>query len=114
MNVEQANESLALGRLDIPGLFPRLEALQDAPARFRVDLGLDPLPEEPGVILVRGARQYGKSTWMEGAIRETVQEHGPGSAFLIDGDYIRDADHLTNEVSRLAGAFSTKAGVRRL
>ncbi len=114
MNVEQMNEALARGRLDIPGLFPRLEALQDAPARFRVELGLDPLPEEPGVILIRGARQYGKSTWMEGAIHETVREHGPGSAFLIDGDYIRDADHLTNEVSRLAGAFSAKAGARRL
>jgi uncharacterized protein len=81
---------------------------------FQIDLGLDRLPLDPGVILVRGARQYGKSTWLEAAMRDTVREHGPGTAFFLDGDYLRDADHLAAEVSRLAAAYRADAPVRRL
>jgi predicted AAA+ superfamily ATPase len=43
-----------------------------------------------------------------------VREHGAGSALLLDGDYLRDADHLASEVSRLATAFRADAPVRRL
>jgi hypothetical protein len=39
VNVERVNEALANGNLDAPGLFPRLEALRDAPAVFRVEMG---------------------------------------------------------------------------
>lgn len=114
VNVEQVNAALANGRLDVPGLFPRLEALRDAPAVFRIEMGLGALPAEPGVLLIRGARQYGKSTWLEAAMRDTVREHGPGAAFFLDGDYLRDADHLSAEVSRLALAYRADAPVRRL
>jgi predicted AAA+ superfamily ATPase len=114
VNVEQVNQALSQGNLELRGLFPRLEALADAPAVFRIDIGLDALPTEPGVILVRGARQYGKSTWMEAQIRATVREHGRGSALFLDGDYLRDADHLAEEVSRLAQGFRADATVRRL
>jgi predicted AAA+ superfamily ATPase len=114
VNVDRVNEALAAGNLDAPGLFPRLESLRDAPAVFRVEMGLDALPTEPGVLLIRGARQYGKSTWLEAAMRDTVRAHGPGSAFFLDGDYLRDADHLSAEVSRLAAAYRTDAPVRRL
>lgn len=37
VNVEEVNWMLLAGELDLPGLFPRLEALADAPAVFRVD-----------------------------------------------------------------------------
>lgn len=114
VNVEHVNEALAAGNLDVPGLFPRLESLRDAPAVFRVEMGLDALPTEPGVLLIRGARQYGKSTWLEAAVRDTVRTHGPGTAFFLDGDYVRDADHLSAEVSRLAAAYRAEAPVRRL
>ncbi len=114
VNVDQANEALLSARLDVPGLFPRLEALAEAPAVFRWDFGLEALPEEAGVILIRGARQYGKSTWLEGAVRETVARHGPGTALLLDGDHLRDADHLASELSRLAATFRPDAPVRRL
>jgi uncharacterized protein len=114
VNVEGVNAALADGSLDLPGLFPRLEALRDAPAVFRVELGLDALPTEPGVLLIRGARQYGKSTWLEAAMRDTVRKHGPGTAFFLDGDYLRDAEHLATEVSRLAAAYRSDAPVRRL
>ncbi|MGH7859269.1 MAG: ATP-binding protein [Candidatus Binatia bacterium] len=114
MNVDAANEALLAGNLDLPGLFPRLEALREAPAVFRFDFGLDELPSAPGVIMIRGARQYGKSTWLEGAMRDTVLRHGPGAALFLDGDYLRDNDHLSSELSRLAGAFRSDAPVRRL
>jgi predicted AAA+ superfamily ATPase len=114
VNVDDVNRALSRGQLDLPGLFPRLEALASAPAVFRMDFGLDRLPDEPGVILIRGARQSGKSTWLEGALRETVEEHGPGSAFFLDGDHLRDENHLADELVRLATAFRKDTAVRRL
>ena len=114
VNVDAVNEALLAGHVDLPGLFPRLEALRDAPAVFRLEFGLQELPAEPGVILIRGARQYGKSTWLEGAIRDTIRRNGPGTALLLDGDYLRDSDHLAAELSRLAAAFPSDAAVRRL
>jgi predicted AAA+ superfamily ATPase len=108
------NQALLAGNVDVAGVFPRLDALRDAPAVFHVEFGLDELPAEPGVLLIRGARQYGKSTWLERSARETVRRHGPGSALFLDGDYLRDADHLAEEVSRLGAAFRSDAPVRRL
>jgi len=43
------------------------------------------LPEEPGVILIRGHGRYGKSTWLEGQLVETVRRFGRGSAFYLNG-----------------------------
>jgi hypothetical protein len=92
VNVDQVNAALLAGDIDRPGVFPRLDALRSSPAVFRVEFGLDRLPEVPGVIAIRGARQYGKSTWLEGAMRDTIVAHGPGSALFLDGDHLRDAD----------------------
>lgn len=114
VNVDEVNAALLAGAIDRPGVFPRLDALRDSPAVFRVEFGLARLPDEPGVIAIRGARQYGKSTWLEGVMRETVVEHGPGSALFLDGDHLRDADHLEAELRRLAAAFARRAPVRRL
>ena len=47
-------------------------------------------------------------------MRDTVREHGAGTAFFLDGDYLRDANHLSDEVSRLAAAYRADAPVRRL
>jgi predicted AAA+ superfamily ATPase len=114
VNVDQVNDALSRGDLDRPGLFPRLETLRDAPAVFHMKFGLDRLPAEPGVILIRGARQSGKSTWLEGVLRETIEAHGAASAFFLDGDHLRDADHLADEILRLAHAFRRDSTVRRL
>ena len=114
MNVEQVNAALLSGDIDQPGLFPRLETLKDSPVIFRVEFGLDALPTEPGVLIIRGARQYGKSTWLEQAMRDTVREFGPGTAAFLDGDHLRDGDHLADELVRLAGALDPKRAVRRL
>lgn len=80
MNVDQVNTHLARGEARVPGLFPRLDELARAPFVFEVDFGLAELPEEAGLVLVRGARQYGKSTWLESWLRRTVETHGPAAA----------------------------------
>lgn len=114
MNVREINECLLRGEMDREGLFPHLEDLKLAAFVFRVDFGLDKLPEEPGVIFIRGARQYGKSTWMEAQIRDTVERYGPGSALYLNGDELKDAEALSLALSDLAGLFPPGAEARRI
>jgi hypothetical protein len=56
MNVEHVGEALAAGNLDPPAFFPRQASLRDAPAVFRVEMGLDGVPVEPGVLPQRGGQ----------------------------------------------------------
>jgi predicted AAA+ superfamily ATPase len=114
VNVIERNDLLLKGITDIPGVCPHLDQLARSPVVFRVSFGLDSLPEEPGVILVRGARQYGKSTWLEAELRRTVEEHGAGSGLYLNGDEIRDAEELAERIRTLASLFAGKAPVRRL
>ncbi|MEW6751947.1 MAG: AAA family ATPase [Candidatus Latescibacterota bacterium] len=114
MDSSTRNQALSRGELTTPGLFPHLEELARAPFVFRMEFGLDPLPEESGLILVRGARQYGKSTWLEQQVRETVQQAGPGSAYLLNGDEVADAGALAEAIRAVRPLFSPRARVRRL
>jgi predicted AAA+ superfamily ATPase len=114
MDGKQVNAALSAGRISEPGLLPKLEALEQSPFRFGVKFGLDDLPAEPGVILIRGARQYGKSTWLQEQIRLTVRQFGPGSCFVLNGDELRNGRDLIEAVRTLLPLFSTTAPVRRL
>lgn len=98
----------------MPEVLPHLAELGEAPFVFRMHFGLDELPGEPGLILVRGPRQYGKSTWLEGQIRTTIVKHGRGSALYLNGDEIEDVRQLTAVVRETIAAFRTDADVRRL
>ena len=60
MNVQEINDHLLNGHYDARGLFPKVEQLQRMPVVFLPQFGLDQLPTEPGIILVRGGRQLGK------------------------------------------------------
>ena len=77
MNVVERNQLYLKGILQGEGLFPHLEV---APASgfFSWDFGLDELPREHGIIVIRGPRQYGKSTWLEYQLRERSGSSGPG------------------------------------
>lgn len=112
MDVRSINEALRSGALDTGGLFPHLEDL-GLPV-FQVDFGLPDLPVDAGVLLVRGARQYGKSTWLEGQLRRTIAVHGPASGFYLNGDQIGDVDGLVAAVRELVPWFAKNAPVRRL
>ena len=61
--------------------------------------------EEPGIIVIRGARQYGKSTWLQRMIEQTVTSFGGGTAFYLNGDEIRDHDDLREEIRTLLLLF---------
>jgi predicted AAA+ superfamily ATPase len=105
MNVSQINELLLKGEVDQKGLFPHLDTLKESEFVFAFDFGLDSLPREPGIIIVRGARQYGKSTWLEQQIRETIEAFGPGSALYLNGDEIKNSEHFLQEVRTLVSLF---------
>lgn len=114
MNNREINAALSMGHIDIPGVLPRLEDLEREPFIFNVDFGLDTLPDQPGLIIVRGPRQYGKSTWLQQQIRETVLRFGPGSAFYLNGDEIRDNRSLAEEIRTLVPLFSEASPVKHL
>ena len=114
MNTFEVNQQLAQGDATQPGVLPKLDELAGERFVFRPHFGLDALPVEPGVILVRGARQFGKSTWLQTQIRETLASFGPGSAFYLNGDEVRDGQVMAEQIRQLLPLFSAKAPVRRL
>jgi predicted AAA+ superfamily ATPase len=114
VNAKQTNDALSRGALEEPGLLPHLEELERLPFVFSFEFGLNLLPEQPGIIMIRGPRQYGKSTWLEQQIRETVFKFGPGTAFYLNGDEISHADALYAEAQQLLPLFRANASIRRL
>ncbi len=114
MTTLEMNKALSEGRVDEPGVLPKLDQLRQAPVVFRQDFGLDLLPEEPGTILIRGARQYGKSTWLQRMIEQTVRTHGGGTAFYLDGDEIRNRVDLREQIRTLTPLYRADAPVKRL
>lgn len=82
-------------------MLPHLDNLKTIPFVFKQDFGLTTLPQEPGIMLIRGPRQYGKSTWLEQQVANTIIEFGPGSALYLNGDEIADHKALMKEI-RLA------------
>ncbi len=114
MNVMDVNRALAAGDVRSTGVLPKVDALSRQSAIFTVDFGLPELPCDSGLLVIRGARQYGKSTWLQQQIHRTITEYGPGSAFYLNGDEIRNQEELEQSLNMLAGMFSSKASVRRI
>jgi predicted AAA+ superfamily ATPase len=113
VNVIEINRRLSLGTCE-ESLFPHLEDLKTVPHVFDVDFGLEDLPAEPGIIVIRGPRQYGKSTWLEQQLFQTVRDFGPGSAYYLNGDQIVNDRGLHDSIQQLLPSFGTEATVRRL
>jgi predicted AAA+ superfamily ATPase len=114
MNVRQLNERLVVSAEAPLSWFPHLQQLANQSVAFEVDFGLQALPAEPGVLSIRGPRQYGKSTWLEQQLRDSVLQGGPGSAFYLNGDHIADAAELVVELETLDAMFRRDAPHRRL
>ena len=108
------NKALFEGIEAAAAALPHLAALDPARPVFRFDFGLDELPEEPGVIIVRGPRRYGKSTWLEQQVLATVERFGPGTALYLNGDELADFRALKDAIDALLPAFRADAPVRRL
>lgn len=114
MDIHTLNRLLAEGSVEVEGQFPRLDILKKSSFQFEIDFGLNNLPEEMGILLIRGARQYGKSTWLEQQIKKTIQQFGAGTAFYLNGEYIADGNQLEQEIEMLLPAFAKNAPVKRL
>lgn len=114
MNVNDINGLLLKGSIDTPGVFPHLDALQARPYVFDIEFGMPEFTTETGIIMTRGARQYGKSTWLEGHLRQCIVEFGPGSAFYLNGDEIRSTEDLIDEIRTLLSLFNPAAESRRI
>lgn len=114
MDNHTINTVLARGEIDQPHVFPHLDWLKESPYIFDMDFGLKSLPIEPGILLIRGARQYGKSTWLEQQICQTIKQFGAGTAYYLNGDYIPDVDALTKAIDELITAFPKDVSIRRL
>lgn len=114
MDIGLINQRLAAGEIDDVTMFPHVHRLSHAPYVFTHHFGLASLPTEPGILLIRGARQYGKSTWLEQQLIQTVKEFRGGSAFYLNGDFIADQQALSQHLEALALSFSKNAPVRRI
>jgi predicted AAA+ superfamily ATPase len=114
MNCEERNHLLALGEIDREDLWPKVTEFENARYQFRWEFGLDELPDAPGLIVVRGARQTGKSTWLELQLLETVNTYGKASGYILNGDEIYSHAELEEKLLELENAFSTEAGVKRI
>jgi len=114
MDVNNRNQLFLNGKIDRDDLWPKITEYRDQPFTFRFSFGLDELPTEPGIILIRGPRQFGKSTWLELEIKRTLETHGAGSAFFLNGDNVTDADELEIRVAEVVTLFRPDIAVRRL
>ena len=114
MNVRSINQVLSVEVPKDAGFLPHLAELERSSIRFRYDFGLDELPMDPGILVVRGARQYGKSTWLEQELWGTIRTFGAGTAFYLNGDDVVDSASLGRAIEELLPLYSTSAPVRRL
>ena len=114
MDVRTINRLLAEGNIDRDDMWPRIIEMESKAHQFRFDFGLDELPTEPGLIIIRGPRQYGKSTWLDTNLRWSAQEFGKGSSYYLNGDEIGTLDELAEEMTTLYSAYSKDAKVKRL
>ncbi len=112
MDIYNINQHLINGDLK-KDVLPHLDNLGQTRFIFEQNFGLNALPEESGVILIRGPRQYGKSTWLEGKIASTIREFGKGTALYLNGDEIKDYHELLKEIRIILGLFSGSS-IKRL
>lgn len=114
MDVRQFNDLLGRGEIDREDMWPRLVEYEAKAVGFRFEFGLDELPREPGLIVVRGPRQYGKSTWLDLELRDSVCRFGAGSAFYLTGDELYSQGEFHDRLLELEAAFAPDATVRRI
>jgi len=114
VDVKSRNRLFSTGEIDREDLWPKITEFEEQPRTFRFSFGLDELPAEPGIILIRGPRQYGKSTWLELQLRESLEKNGRGSAYFLNGDDIADDDELEARIAEIVPTFHPHAGSKRL
>jgi len=114
MNVREINRYLAAGDIEREDILPHLSEYQQRSLPLPFEFGLRELPEQPGILSIRGPRQYGKSTWLELQIEDTIKGFGPGSVFYLNGDELLNHEELFREIATLTESFAKNAKVHRI
>ncbi|OFZ80794.1 MAG: hypothetical protein A2583_08430 [Bdellovibrionales bacterium RIFOXYD1_FULL_53_11] len=114
MNVNERNALFLKGITDTRDLFPKLESLSAVTVVFDMDFGLSSIPTEPGIMMLRGGRQLGKSTWMEQQIKSALKAHGAGAALFINGDELDGVESLYQKIRDCCSLFPVSVKNRRL
>lgn len=115
MDIDQINQNLAIGNLnEMAAMLPHAHQLSQSPYVFEQAFGLAELPTESGVLLIRGPRQYGKSTWLEQQVLLTIQQFGAGSAFYLNADFLADKNALSEKIIDLCLSFQKNTKVKRI
>lgn len=114
MDVKAINSLLADGNIDRDDMWPRIVEMESKACKFRFEFGLDTLPTQPGVIIIRGARQYGKSTWLDLHLRQSIHDFGRGSAYYLNGDDLSSSDALAEAMLDLYPAYAKATSMKRL
>lgn len=114
MNVDDRNNLYFKGPIDRDDLWPKVKEYESQRFQFRWEFGLESLPEKPGLIIIRGARQSGKSTWLELQLLDTLENFGLGTAFLLNGDSIYSHQEFEQKLVELEGSYQRDSVVRRL
>lgn len=113
MNVDDRNLLLFQGSLDRDDLWPKVKDYENQRFQFRWEFGLNELPPDPGLITIRGARQIGKSTWLELQLLDTLEEHGKGTGYFLNGDSIYSHSEFESKLLEVEALFGKKK-IKRL
>jgi len=112
MKLNAVNQLLLQGNL---APLRKLGLLSQSPFKFNVEFGLTELPLTEGLISIRGARQFGKSTWLETKLAQTIHDFGNGSALYLNGDILSDYKDLIAEICEVSRVLKlSKSPVKRL
>ena len=114
MDVKTIHHLLAEANIDRDEMWPRIIEMESKTHQIRFEFGLNELPTEPGLIVIRGPRQYGKSTWLDLNLRQSAEEFDKGSSYYLNGDEIASVDELDLELTNLHASYSRDAGIKRL
>ena len=114
MNSDEINRILTTGEGELGDHLANWLALKSSRVVFPFEFGLTDLPEESGLIVVRGARQYGKSTWLESELLKSFRNFGVGTTSYLNGDLIANNKELESEIARLVRMFKVTSKIKRI
>ncbi len=114
METRRRNQLLFEGNVDREDILPKYSEYAHSRNPFFFEFGLTELPKQPGLLLIRGPRQYGKSSWLEKNILETIEDFGKGTAFYLNGDDFTTSEHFHQQLLQLEEMFPKKAKVKRI
>lgn len=116
MNSKERNKLLFQGEIDRDDVLPKYSEYSQSrnPFFFELPVEIQELPLEPGLLFIRGPRQYGKSSWLENSIRETIENFGRGTAAYLNGDDFTSTQDLYVALLELDSSFLKGAKVKRI